>query len=594
MSLYSEKIQARLLGSLNTKQYYQVKGEAVTLETVHWIERIVRFIGHLFNLCDSTTQKCHRISLEQLQKIASFSHPPQIDPKYRIQPLVASDLENFWIAYKVLNLAQRKQEVIQEIGWPSLLRWVDSQKAAEVLEPFEQVSFTLDTPAQAKSLGKAYASGRDFLTDHMSLKPSQLPMLDRFLKGERFKKEAHERPLTLDYAPEKEELGETLTFKWPSDKWRDYASTFQLHFSGISALEVNAEALDSYSTKKLIEILLTNPITQIKFTGSSEPTSILPLEIAQALSKMSSVKILHLGFYTWPLREEALPAICTLSYSQLRSCETVKEEFFPLSWNKFQDIQSLCPNVEFIDGSNQSYSIPEGILRRMSGHFNDYFQNYPSDKFSTPIHHDKALMIFQMVQASLKENPAASFQDIETFVELALDLEMPFALQALKRSFKGFFHIDESRVCKKALPTATECLSDIIIDTGGDREPLHIELYQLAQQAPTRCWGLLEYPRHRPIYPEEDKQITLDDLTAYFKAERITLNCHNLSSFWAIALVFKDASLFAQVERWLKTELRKTVDYSNYLEDWQALAISSQELGYSFLALLPSYLPSLV
>jgi hypothetical protein len=587
MSVYTRKIEAQFLDQLRYGDYYQVNSVAIRILSVSYLERLWRVIGHFLGLCDSTVQKCHRLSLEQLKNISTYSQAPRLDISLHYKHLDPEQPQHLWIAYKIQGFDRSAQEMVEAIGWLPFLAWVETYGAQKLLAVFERTSQREKQKPlpPVQPVGKRILGGGALLAlEHIGIAFTDRKVISRYLRDARFCNQAKDKPLTLDL--------EAQPLAWPLDEEKQVEfdalhDVFRLFFTGISKLEIDMSRLTAATSKQLLSLLEHTSVGQITLNCCDPEPQVLPLDLALALAEQPSLEQLDLGPFVWPLRKELLPATFTTSQSALR--QTAQDSMaLDLTWQQLQTVQSLCPSVDFIDESGASYSVPEGVLRRVSSYYNRHFQRHPSHEHLTRLSSSKATLMVELVQASLKGFSGPFKNDRQALIQAAIEFEMPYALLALQRTATHFCHVNTDKAVQSPMTAQEDLLSDITLEL--EDGALEIDLYHLALQAPTRSWGLSQYPRHQPLPREEDKQIQSSDLRSYFSGQRLELKASNLSSFWAIALAFEDATLLTQIQRWLQDNLYRLHQFNTQLEAWGYLAISCQDTFPLMLELLRPHL----
>lgn len=572
MTSYAEKSKSILMSSLSYSEYYHLNGNTVETRVVTAFERIWRCIGTFFGLCESTAAKCHRVSLEQLQKLSSISSPASFfhsNPKKN--ETLAIYVDDLWIGTQIEKYFEsRKENLINEIGWGKFLSWVERHQAHSLLE-----ALNLKTPiaplAQSTipcvDINGTHLTPRSLLNqEHAKLSEKLISQIVSFLSDNRFKDLAKGKPLTLDYQLNEQPL------RWPFDEnLSKIASTFKLHFTGINSVEIDLSQVQQGQITQLVSWLLSQKnVKTVRFINAQEKGSVLPLDIARSLISMKTLERLDLGSFAWPLPLTALPAIWNTSSSTMRSA-SINKSPFPLSWKKIQQIQPYCPSIEL--KSNQSFFIPEGVLKRISGHFYDFLNPKTSAAHFTCIHNQDASLIYTLFEASLAGFDDSFEGDFSNLVDVAIRYQMPYALASLARAYRGFAYVRTDKLRAQPLPSNQDTLTDLSLLF--NHKTLDIDLYQLAQLRPTRAKCLSHYPRHQSFAIEHDPQIKHADLQTYFEGKACLLNRENLTSFWAIAISFNDDDLFSNIESWLKNQhLGLYPEYQ--LETWLNLAVSSE------------------
>lgn len=577
MTSYAEKSKSILMSSLSYSEYYHLNGNTVETRVVTAFERIWRCIGTFFGLCESTAAKCHRVSLEQLQKLSSISSPASFfHPNPKKNETLAIYVDDLWIGTQIERYFESQQEnLINEIGWGKFLSWVERHQAQSLLEALNlstPIAPLVQSTIPCFEISGIHLTPRSLLTqEHVKLSEKSIPQIVSFLSANRFKEQVKGKPLTLDYQLNEQPL------RWPFDEnLSKIASTFKLYFTGVNSIEIDLSQVQQEQIKQLVSWLLSQRnVKTVRFINAQEKSSVLPLDIARALIYISLLSTkalgrLDLGSFAWPLPLTTLPAIWNTSSSTVRSV-SLNNDCFPLSWKKVQQIQPYCPSIEL--KSKQSFFIPEGILKRISGHFYDFLSQKTSADHFTCIDNQDASLIYTLFEASLAGFDDSFEGDFSNLVDVAIRYQMPYALASLARAYRGFAYVRTDKLRSQPLPKHKDSLTDLSLLFND--KTLDIDLYQLAQLGPTRAKCLSHYPRHQSLAIEEDPQIKHVDLQTYFEGKTCLLNSGNLTSFWAIAICFKDADLFSNIESWLKNE-HLALYPQHQLEIWLNLAVSSE------------------
>lgn len=597
------KTTESLVKNLGYFEFYQIKQNRLEKTEVHRFERLWRWIGHFLGFCDSTTSKCHRVSLDTLEKMTYLKERPHIQDKLQINASELENLEDLWVGAKVARAlkSDRLVSVVEEIGWKSFFSWATHWKEEKIFEQFvkeEPPADSIDTPYELLNEVSLTAG---------SIASKKHPCI-HYSQHKKFASVIASLPLNEQQRFCKKVDGKTLTFdckkshlKWPQDvsnpSFETIKTAFQLSLINIQSLEVDVDALqESAQITALIKLLQKQIyLKKIEFV-SSDPSKekVLPLELANQLAHLCLVDgldKLDLGPFIWPLPFSKLPATWNVSQATSRPFPQNKPQPLPLTFEEMTSISPFCPIVEF-KTADQSYCVPEGVLRRISFHYHHFFMIDPSNQWVTTIESEKAFQIFELVQASLCGFNGIFQSDFDDLMALSIELQMPRAFIKLQETVSNSY-VDLERLFPEKPPEHTDIFSDLCLDLHGSE--LEIDLYHLAQKAPSRTNCLKEYPRHQTISPEADNQINTADLRTYFEGKPLLLTARNLSSFWAIAISFKDGPLFEQIGSWLQSQNLRQIKalYPQYLDNWFALALDST-LCEPLIYMLEPYMTELI
>lgn len=582
MSICVSATKNYFINSLGDSEFYKFHENGFGKARIDTFERFWRWIGHFLGLCDSTSQKCHKVSLQVLEKLSALKEAPKILPNLQLNPEGARNLQDLWIGLKVSReFESRKIELIEEIGWTAFLSWVDRWDSESLLDVFlEQETPSLEPMQEALPCewlnNVSLPSGKASLSTQnkvIASTPHKIPVtagnlakknhagityedhetLARLLSDKRFVNTVKGRNLSISC--------EKTAFKWPnngSSSLDKISEVYRVSYVDIERLEVDVDELDSTAKiyafvqcLKKQKSIKTLTLTSSRNQDAAEPV-ILPLSLANLFSRLNGLQKFDMGCFVWPLSHAKLPAIYNKTTANIRispSHDTLKT--LDITKRKLLEIAAFCPTAQ-LKSEKCSYLIPEGFLRRTSRFYHDEFEKTPLAPHHRVIETAQASQIYKLALTSLSESGDSFTQEnVDDFIQIALKLQMPLALAQIQKKMPGIY-IQLEKLSWKELPKPEDLLKDISLEfTDGT---LDIEIYQLAQKKPSRAQVLRNYPRQTSLPPEQDPQIDQADLKRYFEGQNFSLNRNNILSLWAIAISFSDNELFTEIERWLEPQ----------------------------------------